>query len=108
MNNTTADFWWGTSPTPPPLPGIPVARFKVGDTVPSSGLRPMMVLGARLILSPHQDYPTGWDETPVWEYNLWWWKHNKRFDTYSYEEWGWVKEDAVLKVWNEFQEKQVA
>jgi hypothetical protein len=103
---TTPEFWWGNSPTAPPLPEIPVARFKVGDVVPNSWLTPHVVLGMRLSLSPHPDYESGWDGSPVWEYSLWKWTYSQRCNSYSYDEWGWVKEPAILKVWDQFQEKQ--
>jgi hypothetical protein len=101
---TTEEFWWGNSPTAPPLPEIPVARFKVGDVVPNWYMTPHTILGVRLVLSPHQDYDTGWDGTPTWEYNLWRWMKN-RYGNFSYEEWGWCKEDELLKDWERFQEK---
>lgn len=100
------EFWWGKSPTVPPLPEIPVAQLKVGDEIQYTSLLKFTILGVRLVLRPHQDYPTGWDKTPTWEYNLWHWWHYPRFDTYSYDEWGWVPEAEVLKRVKEFQEQQ--
>lgn len=97
---------WNESQTPPPPPEMPVAKFKVGDIVPSWYLTPHVVLGVRLQVVPNSDYDTGWDGTPKWEYSLWKWVKDSRFGTYSYHEWGWVEEEEILKIWDQFQTRQ--
>lgn len=88
---------WNESPIAPPLPVIPQPKFKVGDIVPNWFLTPHVILGVRLVLSPNSDYDTGWDGVPTWEYNLWKWVKEPRFGSHHYDEWGWDKEDEIIK-----------